>query len=744
MPELPLPVDIPWKLVDVSSGMMNTGFCDGDHPPEWRPSVAVFAYEPDQEQIPGRCGDRVCYLKVAVSVTGIQGPLNVDAQFDLESQIEFINDARSFNTMMLGRYLACYGVLLNVSVFPEDDDVPLSDYPHIVDFEPKNRELIQAVTESGEGLIGSSSKVGTDKSFQKVSGTEIGVSHTGKYTSPESQAGKFEASHTISGKWTNTNTETSSINTDASSERRERYSTQTTLTQMYNLLSGYHLGTNRATFLMLPRPHMVQPTRFRTFVHGIRQLEGVQEFLLVVVRPESMDSMRVEVALNTGHYLEQVSIPPPRTSYEERQIPMRVEVRVQGSGAVEGRTQIDTLSRVIPLEDGWEPDPTRGESGRGGVSTPSIFFSGGMHSSDLKQVEYHIAENQLFITYRIERGLNAGNDIMTMHFTIFLRRPRAFTGTGEEALGRGNFIGTRTRLCTGFTVQGGCIHRLDLPEPATPLQFVNERPVHFVSELANAPDEVFARQAPRQALQTLQTFMSDTSRQADNTDASGYMFTRAFAEDLTEKMMPREMLRKRAAEVAELSGRFQNLGTLTLQQFMINDIGRIAKRLGVEPSEIVSARVGLAVSMMKQSEFGETVPIEDGLRLVLPVDLIFGFDSADVSQDARTGLLSAARMIEAYPDSKVRVVGHTDGLGSAGYNKKLSERRANAVLEVLVSEYGISPNRLVAIGKGMSHPVAHNTNPDGSDNPEGRRANRRVDIEIVVSQPDHPLAKAHR
>ena len=69
-------------------------------------------------------------------------------------------------------------------------------------------------------------------------------------------------------------------------------------------------------------------------------------------------------------------------------------------------------------------------------------------------------------------------------------------------------------------------------------------------------------------------------------------------------------------------------------------------------------------------------------------------------------------------------VGHTDNIGSAAYNQALSERRANAVKEYLVSK-GIEKNRVYTEGKGLKNPIASNSTA------EGRAKNRRTEIEVV-------------
>ena len=89
----------------------------------------------------------------------------------------------------------------------------------------------------------------------------------------------------------------------------------TLISQLYSLLQGYHVGTNRVVFFMQPRPH-IQDMKF-TFVHGPRRLEGIQEFFLVVNRPKSISGLCVEAALETAHLDEQRNYRPRLISVHE-------------------------------------------------------------------------------------------------------------------------------------------------------------------------------------------------------------------------------------------------------------------------------------------------------------------------------------------------------------------------------------------------------------------------------------------
>ena len=116
------------------------------------------------------------------------------------------------------------------------------------------------------------------------------------------------------------------------------------------------------------------------------------------------------------------------------------------------------------------------------------------------------------------------------------------------------------------------------------------------------------------------------------------------------------------------------------------------------------------------------------IRIELAADVLFDFDKADILPKAREALKQAAMVIQDKAKGTVRVEGHTDAKGSDTYNQRLSERRANAVKDWMISKEGLKSVNFATSGFGARKPVAPNTKPDGSDNPEGRQKNRRVEI----------------
>lgn len=118
--------------------------------------------------------------------------------------------------------------------------------------------------------------------------------------------------------------------------------------------------------------------------------------------------------------------------------------------------------------------------------------------------------------------------------------------------------------------------------------------------------------------------------------------------------------------------------------------------------------------------------VNTGTQLVvtMPQDILFSVGSSALRSDLQRDLGAVAGNLMAYPDSRVKVIGHTDNTGDAGYNLGLSRDRAQAVTSVLLSN-GVPSYRLQPIGRGEDQPVATNLTP------EGRALNRRVELVIT-------------
>ena len=115
-------------------------------------------------------------------------------------------------------------------------------------------------------------------------------------------------------------------------------------------------------------------------------------------------------------------------------------------------------------------------------------------------------------------------------------------------------------------------------------------------------------------------------------------------------------------------------------------------------------------------------------RIELPADILFDFDKADIRPVAETALKQVANLIRVGARGAVTIEGHTDSKGSPAYNEKLSQRRSASVQKWLVEREGLRHVQFQIKGFGASRPAAPNTKPDGSDDPDARQKNRRVEI----------------
>ncbi|MEG0966659.1 MAG: OmpA family protein [Pseudomonas sp.] len=106
------------------------------------------------------------------------------------------------------------------------------------------------------------------------------------------------------------------------------------------------------------------------------------------------------------------------------------------------------------------------------------------------------------------------------------------------------------------------------------------------------------------------------------------------------------------------------------------------------------------------------------------LDVKFDFDKSVVKPNSYGDIKNLADFMKQYPQTTTTVEGHTDSVGPDAYNQKLSERRANAVKQVLTNEYGVESSRVESVGYGETRPVADNATD------AGRAVNRRVEAQV--------------
>jgi hypothetical protein len=287
---LSLPIDIPWKRLAISADM----YAPSENAPlpiEWRSSCAVFSYDPTPDEEASNPDEISTFLKVVVSVTGYQ-PSGQDIDAGVLTGSSYGTSVIDNYNTIASKYYGAYSALLQVAVFPVGGEWTVSQFPYLTDFEPKKREVVETVTDTGEALTQSSTDLNVRKGTTSTDSTEAdnidrGGSFGFNVNTPYGGGGVTSSSNKQVGTTATLGTQAIDVvSTDASREKRESYSHSTNLSQLYHQLDSYHAGTNRAIFFLNARPHIVDSPY--TFANGPRLLEGIQEFFLVVRRPKDM------------------------------------------------------------------------------------------------------------------------------------------------------------------------------------------------------------------------------------------------------------------------------------------------------------------------------------------------------------------------------------------------------------------------------------------------------------------------
>lgn len=124
--------------------------------------------------------------------------------------------------------------------------------------------------------------------------------------------------------------------------------------------------------------------------------------------------------------------------------------------------------------------------------------------------------------------------------------------------------------------------------------------------------------------------------------------------------------------------------------------------------------------VLVEADAMETALAKDG-RIAI-YGIYFDFDRAELKPESGPQIDELGRLLAGNPNLRVLIVGHTDGQGAFDYNLSLSQKRAQAVVDALVSGHGVAADRMIPAGAGMVAPVATNRTE------EGRAKNRRVEI----------------
>jgi outer membrane protein OmpA-like peptidoglycan-associated protein len=198
------------------------------------------------------------------------------------------------------------------------------------------------------------------------------------------------------------------------------------------------------------------------------------------------------------------------------------------------------------------------------------------------------------------------------------------------------------------------------------------------------------------------------------------MMSQATAEDAERARMEAESAMTREEESAERARRAREEAE---QAKALAESSVRAASLAQKEANLASEQ---ARSLQRQLENLQLRQTESGVVVTLG-DVLFETGQTELKTDAMSSLAEVVDLLQSEPDKKIRIEGHTDSVGEASYNLRLSQQRADSVLATLV-DLGVDAGRVTVVGMGEDFPIASN------DTEDGRSRNRRVDVILLDDQ----------
>ena len=229
-------------------------------------------------------------------------------------------------------------------------------------------------------------------------------------------------------------------------------------------------------------------------------------------------------------------------------------------------------------------------------------------------------------------------------------------------------------------------------------------------------DQEYTRQSDERNAILLRSSQLEAERARQEAEQAR-MMSQATAEDAQRAREETEQAQEREAESARTAHQAREEAN---QAKALAASSATAANLARREADLASEQ---ADSLRRQLENLQLRQTESGVVVTLG-DVLFESGQTDLRQEAQSSLVEVVDLLQSEPDKKIRIEGHTDSTGDAATNLEISAKRANGVLDALVS-LGVDPARVTTAGMGEDFPIASN------DTEEGRTQNRRVDVILL-------------
>lgn len=365
---------------------------------------------------------------------------------------------------------------------------------------------------------------------------------------------------------------------------------------------------------MLPRPHVLQPTDHRTFVQGLRVIEGIQEFLLVVSRPAGMDAICIEAQLETGHFPEGEDPIEPEVEFEESFEDFTVTQRASGGRLSSDCASLEdsaTSTFTIAGDKVIDRRPNRKDGQQGDPGHPGVKEiannSNGRANDSLTNYNYRaISDTSVSVFGRIcgrASIISPENAEFSRTYRVLTRSAQPKSPSGEPHVPPTNLIISTRNLCVCMRSGDPCpevIPQPIRPGDLRPDSIVDERFIPMSASLSRVARGGSRTPAMKELVSKIQAALVSSWRQPRRYPPGeiGYLES-DFFKDQVKGSVPDVLLRKPVGRVEQLPDAVRRAvgPEASVSELLELDLTTFAHRTGLSLQEAAEARLKMLAGL---------------------------------------------------------------------------------------------------------------------------------------------------